>query len=378
MTSAVSTKPTTASAVNTHDSIVYIGRFQPFHNAHMATILRALELAPKVVIVIGSANQPRDEENPFTQEERENVIRKALIDHAGDVELVRRVSFVAVENNIYSNAGWALDVITQVEPHLTGEKVGIIGHNKDESSFYLTMFPQWETIDQPLVEILDATTIRNLYFSPKRNTKFFKAVVPESVVEFLENFHTKPEYQDIVESAEYIAKYKKQFEHLPYPISFNTGDAIVFKSNHVLMIRRKANPGKGLLAFPGGFLNALDKVNGKGKLIKADASLLACAIRELYEETKIDLPEAMIVGSIVEEKIFDAVKRSRRGRVITTAQIIVLPEDGRGLPKVKGSDDALEALWVPIHKLTRIMCFEDHYDMLKYAIAVYQKNQKTK
>jgi bifunctional NMN adenylyltransferase/nudix hydrolase len=374
MTSAVITKPSTASAVNTHDSIVYIGRFQPFHNAHMATILRALDLAQKVVIVIGSANQPRDEENPFTQEERENVIRKALIDHAGDVELVSRVAFVAVENNIYSNPAWALDVVTQVEQHLTGEKVGIIGHNKDESSFYLTMFPQWEIIDQPLVEILDATTIRDLYFSPKRNTKFFQAVVPPSVVEFLEQFHVKPEYQDIVESAEYITKYKKQFEHLPYAISFNTGDAIVFKSNHVLMIRRKANPGKGLLAFPGGFLNALDKVT-KGKMLKADKSLLECAIRELYEETKIALPEALIRGSIVEEKIFDAVKRSRRGRVITTAQIIVLPEDGRGLPKVKGSDDALEAIWYPIHKLTRVMCFEDHYDMLKYAISVYQKTK---
>lgn len=373
----MSNKPQVAQS---YDTIVYIGRFQPLHNAHMATIIRAIEMGKKVVIVIGSANQPRDEENPFTQAERQHMIYQAVRTEMGlraslwDKDIDQCLAFVSVENNIYSNPGWALDVVTQVDPHIVGTKVGIIGHNKDESSFYLTMFPQWENIDQPLVEVLDATTIRDIYFSPKRNTQFFTGVVPQAVIQFLESFHQQPEYQDIVESAQYITNYKKQFEHLPYPISFNTGDAIVFKANHVLMIRRKANPGKGLLAFPGGFLNALDKVT-KGKLVKADKSLLECAIRELYEETKIALPEALIRGSIVEEKIFDAVKRSRRGRVITTAQIIVLPDDGKGFPKVKGSDDAMEAIWVPIHKLTRVMCFEDHYDMLKYAMSVYQRTK---
>jgi bifunctional NMN adenylyltransferase/nudix hydrolase len=339
------------------DTLVYIGRFQPFHNAHLATIVRALSMAAQVIVVIGSANQPRDEDNPFTQQEREDVIQKALIEYSGSTALVDRVKFVAVENNIYSNSSWALDVVSQVEPLLNGTQVGIIGHNKDESSFYLTMFPQWENVDQPMMEILDATTIRQLFFSPKRNNKFFHGVVPQATIDFLDRFATRPEYQDIVDSAAYITKYKKQFEHLPYPISFNTGDCIVFKAGHVLMIRRKAMPGRGLLAFPGGFLNA-----------NTDQSLRDCAVRELYEETKIKLPEALIRGSIIEEKVFDALKRSRRGRVITTAQIIVLPDDGKGFPKVKGNDDAVDAIWIHISKITRSMCFEDHYDLLLYAV----------
>ena len=349
-----------------YDTLVYIGRFQPFHNAHLATIMRALSMATNVVVIIGSANQPRDEDNPFTQDERREMILRSVATElmAGIDEFDGRIQFVAVENNMYSNTSWAMDVVTQVEPHLTGANVGIIGHNKDESSFYLSMFPQWENVDQPMVEQLDATTIRNLYFGPKRNNKFFQGVVPPSTIFFLEEFQDSPAYRDIVDSAAYITKYKKQFEHLPYPISFNTGDCIMFKANHVLMIRRKAMPGRGLLAFPGGFLNA-----------NTDKSLLACAIRELFEETKIKLPEALIRGSIIEEKVFDGLKRSRRGRVITTAQIIVLPEDGKGLPKVRGSDDAQEALWIPIHKITRLDCFEDHYDMLKYAVAKMNSTQ---
>ena len=343
-----------------YDTLVYIGRFQPFHDAHLATIVRALTMAKNVIVVIGSANQPRDEDNPFTQDERKAVILKAVEDAVGDDFWYDSLQFIAVENNMYSNASWAQDVVTQVGPLLAGDKVGIIGHNKDESSFYLAMFPQWENIDQPMMEILDATTIREIYFSPKRNTKFFRGVVPQATIDFLDAFHVRPEYQDIVDSAAYITKYKKQFEHLPYPISFNTGDCIVFKAGHVLMIRRKAMPGRGLLAFPGGFLNA-----------NSDKSLLDCAIRELYEETKIKLPEALIRGSIIEEKIFDALKRSRRGRVITTAQIIVLPEDGKGFPKVKGSDDAVDAEWIHVSNITRLQCFEDHYDMLKYAVAKY-------
>lgn len=366
-----------------HDTVIYIGRFQPFHNAHLETILKGLDLAHRVVVVIGSANQPRDEDNPFTQEERKKVIFEAVGDAINpvgnphtDSDLHDRLKFVYVENQIYSNGGWGMDVAAQVEPFLVSDNVRIIGHSKDETSFYLHMFPQWkEPIEMPLVEVLDATTIRELYFGPKCNLNLFKGVVPNATTRFLEKFLTSPDYQYVVDEASYIHKYKKQFEHLPYPISFNTGDAIIFKDGHVLLIERGANPGKGLYAFPGGFLNAKKTVKKDGTVVPGDANMLECAIRELYEETKIKLPEALVRGCIKEEKVFSAEKRSRRGRVITTAQIIVLPSDGKGLPKVKGSDDARKAEWHPIHKLSRIQFFEDHYDMMMFAVSQLKKYQ---
>ena len=50
----------------TYDAIVFIGRFQPLHNAHVEIIRKASELADKVIVVVGSANQPRTFKNPFS------------------------------------------------------------------------------------------------------------------------------------------------------------------------------------------------------------------------------------------------------------------------------------------------------------------------
>ncbi len=335
-----------------YDTLIYIGRFQPFHNAHKATIEYAATLAKRVIVVVGSANQPRDEDNPFTQDERIMMI-EASVD-------VPDIEFVCVENSLYSNTAWAVNLAKLVEPLIDDHaRTKLIGHTKDESSFYLQMFPQWgKPVEMPLVEVLDATTIREIYFSDKANMNFFRGVLPTGTIKFLEEFMTKQSYKDILEEAAYIRKYKKQFEHLPYPPVFQTGDAVVFKAGHVLLIRRKAAPGKGLWAFPGGFLDA-----------KKDEDVLECAIRELYEETDIKVPENAIRGSIVEEKVFSKKGRSRRGRVITTAQHIVLSEAYPGLPRVTGLDDAEKAKWRPIHSIKRIEMFEDHWDILQYFLA---------
>ena len=43
---------------NPPDIAVLVGRFQPFHNAHLALLRRALDVARKVVVVIGSVLVP--------------------------------------------------------------------------------------------------------------------------------------------------------------------------------------------------------------------------------------------------------------------------------------------------------------------------------
>lgn len=335
------------------DTIVYIGRFQPFHNAHFETVKRACSLAKQLIIVVGSANQPRTINDPFTAGERIEMIKSACGSWA------HKIVFVTVENYAYSDSKWGLEVAQKVEEAAIGDKtdISLIGFEKDDSSFYLKMFPNWGFIPMEQVEVLDATTIRSLYFSDKCNMNFFMRVIPPIIVDWMVAFMQREEYRNIVAEMKYIANYKKPYAALPYPPTFNTGDAVVFKNNHVLLIRRRAYPGKGLYAIPGGFLNA-----------DTDKSLRDCAIRELQEETKIKVSPGRLLSCIREEKVFDAKNRSMRGRIITTAQFIVLDDaekDGE-LPKVRGSDDAEKAVWVPLHKLNKAEMFEDHHDIITY------------
>lgn len=331
-----------------YDTLVLIGRFQPFHNAHLEIVKRATALCDKLVIVVGSARQPRTYKNPFTFEERARMIRYAT---SG---LSLQISIEANIDTIYNDNAWAVRVQQAVARHTQpGDRVGVIGHKKDDSSFYLDMFPQWGYEDVELVEFLSAVNIRDLYFKKDLNFNFLRSVVPDSTMEFLKTFVDTEDYAQIIREREFVANYKKQYASLPYPPIFSTADAVVIQSGHVLMIRRRAEPGKGLWALPGGYVNA-----------NTDKSVEDAAIRELREETGIKVPAPVLRGSIVRSRVFDAIDRSPRGRIITHAFYIQLPDGD--LPRVKGSDDADKARWVPIAEVRSEECFEDHYEIIQH------------
>ena len=333
-----------------YHTLVLIGRFQPFHRAHLEIVKRATAMCEQLVVITGSAAQPRTYKNPFTSAERRNMIKSAT---AG---LSIRIAVEENIDTIYNDQAWAIRIQGIVSKyHVTGTKTAIIGHKKDESSFYLDMFPQWGYEDVEEIEPLSAVDIRDLYFKRDVNMNFIRAVVPGTIFDFLDEFRNHPEYEQIIREREFVETYKKQYASLPYPPIFSTADAIVIQSGHVLMIRRRAEPGRGLWALPGGYVNA-----------NTDKSVEDAAIRGLREETLIRVPAPVLRGSIVDRRVFDAVDRSPRGRIITHAFKIVLP-DGE-LPRVKGSDDAEKARWVPIAEVRSDECFEDHYDMIMWAV----------
>lgn len=330
-----------------YNTLVLVGRFQPFHNAHLEIVKRATALCDQLVIVTGSAHQPRTYKNPFTSTEREYMIK-----HAAQ-GLSMRIAVEANPDTIYNDQAWAVRVQALVAKHTKGsERIGIIGHKKDESSFYLGMFPQWELEEVPMFEPLDATSIRDLFFKRDANMNFIKSVVPDTTFTFLQAFRAEPAYEQVIREREFIAQYKQQYASLPYPPIFSTADAVVFCSGHVLMIKRRAEPGRGLWALPGGFVNA-----------NSDKSVEDAAIRELREETGIKVPAPVLRGSIEDSRVFDAIDRSARGRTITHAFKIILPDGD--LPRVKGQDDAEKARWVPIAEVRSEECFEDHYEIIQ-------------
>jgi bifunctional NMN adenylyltransferase/nudix hydrolase len=331
------------------DVAVVIGRFQPVHNGHLELFRHAAKIADNVLVIVGSAHQPRTIKNPFTVEDRVSMIEPCLRSLA-----VSRFSIVPNIDTIYNDAAWAVRVQEIVNNYLgkiDGTKVAIVGHKKDDTSFYLDMFPQWSFVDVGSVEPLDATSVRELFFAERMNMNFIRSVVPASTLAFLGAFATSSDYKHLLDEKSFIEGYKRQYASLPYAPVFVTADAVVIQSGHVLMIKRRSSPGKGLWALPGGFLNA-----------STDRSVQDAAVRELREETGIKVPVPVLYGSIKDSKVFDAISRSSRGRTITHAFKFVLP-DGQ-LPRVKGQDDAEKARWIPIASLRSEDCYEDHYEII--------------
>ncbi|MCL2712485.1 MAG: nicotinamide-nucleotide adenylyltransferase [Methanomassiliicoccaceae archaeon] len=65
------------------DSLI-IGRFQPFHNGHLETILKISEESEEFTIGIGSAQYSHTSNNPFTAGERYRMIADSLKDAGVD------------------------------------------------------------------------------------------------------------------------------------------------------------------------------------------------------------------------------------------------------------------------------------------------------
>lgn len=336
-----------------YDYAVFIGRFAPFHNGHQEVIKEGLKQAKRVIVLVGSSFSPRNYRNPFTFDERSEMIRTSF--YQEDQE---RINISPIEDCTYNDGRWveniqiAVNNITQYDEEMD-PKIALIGHSKDNSSFYLKLFPQWESISVNNVDDISSTDIRKHYFS---NMPFYLIDWCTSGTQFfLKEFKNTEDYKNICEEYKFVEEYKKSWKSAPYEPIFVTVDACVIQSGHILLIQRKARPGKGLWALPGGFLNPLEKIE--------DA-----VIRELREETKIKVPVPVLKGSIVSSKVFDDPYRSSRGRTITHGFLFNLRPD-ISLPQVKGSDDATKAKWFPLSEVYRSMMFEDHMDILNYFTA---------
>lgn len=342
------------------DLLVFIGRFQPVHIGHLEVIQTALKHAQFVVILIGSSNQPRTSKNPWTFEERADMIMESLA--AIDPKYCSRVIIKPLRDQKYNDQKWATSVQQHIEdaqmmmrvggydPRTVTLKTGIIGHSKDESSYYLKMFPQWDLVEHAMNEDVSATDLRRLVFEDK-SMKFLSGVLSPHVYETLEAFKKTEEFVLLKREYDMIKAYKKAWEAAPYAPTFVTTDAVVVQSGHVLLIERGAAPGEGLWALPGGFINQNESIE--------DA-----ALRELREETKLKVPHPVLRGSIKASHVFDKPDRDMRGRMITHAYLIELPAGE--LPAIKGSDDARHAKWIPISDIEETQMYADHYSIIQY------------
>ena len=264
-----------------YDVGVFIGRFQPFHLAHLKEIQRTLTLAEHCIVVIGSYRSSPSPKNPFTAKEREDMISRSL---DGDLD---KIHFVYVRDYLYNDTQWFSDVTRLVSSKLDelgltrDAKICLTGCNKDESSYYIGSLPDsWrrEIIHVPHMK-LNATDIREKLLAGKDPKKLKNIPIGTRMV--LEDYVESPSFQATKEEFEFYQSYKAMFESLPYPPVFVTTDAVVIKNGHVLVVKRKMNPGKGKLALPGGHLDV-------------DKPIIDSCLKELKEETKINVNKSFL------------------------------------------------------------------------------------
>ncbi len=344
-----------------YKTAVFIGRFQPFHRAHLRIVEHALTLAQTVIISIGSARKPSTTKNPWSIAERKNFITLSLLDHYnGDESIMQRIIYSDVGDFLYDDNEWAAEVyVRALERGATqGKDTCIIGAFKDDSSWYLKCFPQWTLEQANLIpykgEILNATDIREELYNSGHISKYAETLSPrtrEAIHEWIKS--EKGLYIATAHNDRIVYRERHSFrdEKIPYRPSSQTADAVVYKSGHILLIKRKRNPGKGLWALPGGFVNDNEVIR-------------EAALRELSEETNIDVDKRTLRDKIVAMEQFDHPKRSERGRIYTNAYLIDL---GVGaFPKVEANDDAEAVKWTHVRDVVNMgeVMFEDHLDIV--------------
>ena len=153
-----------------YDLAVYIGRFQPFHKGHEYVIDEAFKIADKVLVLVGSAYASRSIKNPFTYEERKSMLDNYLIN--------KEALVFPLADYIYEENQWLTEVQDKIVDRNFNEthKICMIGHDKDDTSYYINSFPQWDTVKLDHWETVNATDIRDLYFSSKSNYMWKSAV----------------------------------------------------------------------------------------------------------------------------------------------------------------------------------------------------------
>lgn len=342
---------------------VIIGQFQPFDTTRLNVVRFALSKVQKLIIVLGGHQQAKTIKNPWSTDERREMIQRSLT-----WEEICRVEFVSVRDYLYNENLWIADVQAKIDAITAGSKnVALIGRKKRDNSF-----PQWNFIEAGNLSTgATAAKIREMYF--RMDLLDIARHVPAPVLdrlksEMMDELTPREEFMKLKDEFQHVMSYKELWAVAPYPPTFVTADAVVIKSGHVLVVRRKGQPGKGLIALPGGFLN-----NGRDRtedptVEGPDISMFDASLRELREETGIRLSREELATSIRDQRVFDHPDRSLRGRTITHAFCFNL---GSGpLPTVKGSDDAEKAWWMSLRDVlaSEDKFFEDHFHIINHFI----------
>ena len=336
------------------DYVVCCGRFQPFTNAHLDGLHAALQVARHAIVLCRGVDLPRSIAHPWSFAERRAMLQQSL---SGD-SAARTVIYPAGDN-LYLPRKWADSVRDIVATELAARgdrlsqaRIGVADFDADNADVYEYLDPPWSRVALPATELQTEEEIcaevfrREDLCSDPRNIE-----VPHGTLAILRATARSADFAPLRLEFAANEKFRAAWSGSPWPPTFVTVDAILTAGAQLLLVQRGRMPGRGLWALPGGFVDP-------------EESLLEACIRELCEETQIIVPRETLVAKETARAVFDAPKRSVRGRTITHVFQFSLPSD-KPLPTVRGGDDASAARWVEIDTIRRRRMFEDHYAILQ-------------
>lgn len=160
---------------------IVIGRYQPFHLGHLEVIRTAYNRSDETIIFIGSSNKPSSEKNPWTHRERLLMIYDSI--QESDMKINRFHFFPILD--FENNNDWVNQIKRLTELSVSKKSnISIVGHARDQSSFYLSLFPFWNFFETgKFKDDISATDIRKLFFEEKDYTQF----VPNGTKSIIEN-----------------------------------------------------------------------------------------------------------------------------------------------------------------------------------------------
>ena len=159
-----------------------IGRFQPFHLGHLEALQFALSKVDKLWVGLGSSNKPIQKNNPFSAEERKEMVLSSIND-----SMKEKISIYFIPD-LDDHVKW-IKKIDSIVP-----KFDIVFSN-DELTAHLYSRKSVQVISIPFLkrDELSGTNIRDLIISDQK----WENLVPEGTRNFLINNGAKKRLKNL-------------------------------------------------------------------------------------------------------------------------------------------------------------------------------------
>jgi bifunctional NMN adenylyltransferase/nudix hydrolase len=154
-------------------------RCQPFHNGHFALLHKALFRCDKLYILLGSTQEKRTYRNPFSFEERMDMITSSM-----NYEFIERIVIKGVPD-IFNMGLWGDYVLSNIP-----EKIDIVfGGENSDISFYPKNIAKLN-MKRESTPFISGTEVRELIF---KNNPVWKYHVPCGTLKIIEQLQNNGE-----------------------------------------------------------------------------------------------------------------------------------------------------------------------------------------